>query len=81
MNEEFKQTAKNESVIYAYMESEEKDEAAVTALYNVMEKEVNEYLGHLNSTIPISMLYQCNYVEVSIEIVVWNDIMTCIRRN
>ena len=63
------------------MESEEKDEAAVTALYNVMEKEVNEYLGHLNSTIPISMLYQCNYVEVSIEIVVWNDIMTCIRRN
>ena len=66
MNEEFKQTAKNESVIYAYMESEEMNETTATALYEVMNKEVREYLGHLNSSIPISILYQCNYVEVGL---------------
>ena len=42
------------------------DETTVTALYDAMNKEVNEYLGHLNSTIPISVLYRCNYVEVGI---------------
>lgn len=47
------------------MESEETDETTVSALYDVMNKEVEEYLGHLNSTIPISILYHCNYVEVS----------------
>lgn len=55
-----------ESVIYAYMETEEVNEEEVERCYERMDSEVHAYLQHLRSTVPISMIYDCHFVEVGI---------------
>lgn len=65
MNDEFKMTAPQESLIHAYMEMETVDENTVNSLYTIMNNAIQSYLDQLASSVPVSILYSCHYVEVS----------------
>lgn len=64
MNEEFKMTSKGESVIYAFMELQEPSE--VDAMYAIMDESVHAYLEQLHSTVPVEVLLESHFVEVTI---------------
>lgn len=64
LNEEFKMTAPQESLIHAYMETEIVDESSIDSFYSMMDTAVQDYLNQLSSSVPISILYTCHYVEV-----------------
>ena len=64
MNEEFKMSGKGEAVIYAFMELQETTEAE--AMYAVMDDSVHAYLKQLHSTVPVEVLLESHFVEVTI---------------
>lgn len=57
-------TAPQESLIHAYMETEIVDESSIDSFYSMMDTAVQDYLNQLSSSVPISILYTCHYVEV-----------------
>lgn len=65
LNDEFKMTAPQESLIHAFMEIEKVDENTIDSLYSIMDTAVQRYLGQLSSSVPVSVLYDCHYIEVS----------------
>ena len=58
-------TAPQESLIHAYMEIENVDENTINSLYSMMDTAVQRYLDQLLSSVPVSILYDCHYIEVS----------------
>ena len=57
-------TSKGESVIYAFMELQEPSE--VDAMYAIMTESVHAYLEQLHSTVPVEVLLESHFVEVTI---------------